>query len=435
MKPRNTIIKVLFEVTQNQRSMSLLLSEMLSPETDSRDRGFIKDACFGVLRWYYRLKCIESELLHTPLKQKDNDISCLILLGLYQLLFSDTPDYAVVSEAVSTCKDLKKPWASSLVNKILREFIRNKKSILEKIDKEQTCLFAHPAWFVARLKKAWPNQWEAILKANNQKPPLTLRVNQQKTSRDDFLNLLKTKNILAKPLEALANGITLDQPIPIKDIPSFEDGFCSVQDASGQFAATLLDLKAGQRVLDACAAPGSKTSHILETESKLSKLVIMDKDAERFKKVKENILRLGLDHSFTQLVLADAAHTRLWWDGEPFDRILLDAPCSATGVIRRHPDIKLLRKDSDIDRQAQLQMLLLLALWKLLKPKGKLLYSTCSVLPEENEQIISSFLAHNNNAKLASIELPCGVKRKAGWQILPSENGPDGFYYCLLTKN
>ncbi len=434
MNPRISIVKILHQVTQNRRSMNPVLSESLAADIDPREAALIKNACFGVLRWFYRLKGIEHYLLHTPLKPKDNDISCLILLGLYQLLYSKVPNYAIVSEAVSACKELNKPWASALVNKVLRRFVREKETLLKKIDADDICHYAHPQWFIDRLKKAWPDQWKNILIANNQKPPLFLRINPLKTSRDDYLSLLKEKGVLAEPLKTLNYGISLSRPIPVRDIQNVEKGFCSVQDAAGQLAPELLDLKSNQRVLDACAAPGSKTSHILEIQNNLSKLIVIDKDADRFKRIKENVLRLALDCKNTQLVLADAAHTKQWWDGLPFDRILLDAPCSATGVIRRHPDIKLLRKNKDIDQQAQIQMQLLIALWKLLKPKGKLLYSTCSVLPEENEQIISNFIAHHDDAKIVNIKLPYGKKQKLGWQILPSENGPDGFYYCLLCK-
>lgn len=434
MKPRVAIVNVLQQITQQQRSMNQALPPLIK-SSDARDIGFIKDACFGVSRWYFQLKAIETELLHKPLRSKDSDVSCLILLGLYQLLYSNTPDYAVVSEAVSTCKDLKKNWASALVNKVLRKFIKTKTSILKKTENNEASHYAHPEWFILRLKKAWPKDWQSILISNNQKPPLTLRINQQKNSRNDYFALLNDADISAVCIDGLDCGITLTQPIPTKDIPQFSAGFCSVQDAAGQFAAMLLDLKKGQSVLDACAAPGSKACHILEIEPNLSKLTMLDKDAERLKKIRENITRLNLTNNNARLITSDATEIKTWWDGQAFDRILLDAPCSATGVIRRHPDIKLLRKDTDIEQQTLLQKQLLSTLWALLKPHGKLLYATCSVLPDENEAIISDFLQHTDDAKEINFILPFGTKQKHGWQILPSEHGPDGFYYCLLEKN
>lgn len=434
MKPRVIANQILYKVIKDHRSLTELFSEDLSPSLDSRDRGFIKECCYGVLRWFYQLNDIKSTLLNSPLKNKDGDIDVLLLLGLFQLIHTSVPDHAAVSETVSVCKALNKSWATNLVNKCLRRFIEEKDVILTSLKDKESNL-SHPDWLITELKTAWPNHWKNILEANNKKPPLWLRVNCQKTTTEDYLNLLTESGIEATISPNLPCALLLKSPVPTQRIPKFSEGYASVQDLAGQFAAFLLDLKKGQRVLDACAAPGSKTSHILEKQPEIAKLVIVDRDAKRFPMIKENIMRLGLNYKNTQLILADTTHTKQWWDGTSFDRILLDAPCSATGVIRRHPDIKLLRKSADIDHASQVQMQMLIALWRLLKKNGKLLYSTCSVLPKENEQIIANFLAHHNDAKAEPLNLPLGLQQKYGTQLFPEDDSADGFYYALLRKN
>lgn len=435
MKSRVAANKILNQVLSQHCSLTDAFSEYIPNNVDPRDIGFVKECCFGVLRWFHQLSSIKSLLLNSPLKKKDGDIDSLILLGLFQLLYTKVPDHAAVSETVSVCKDLKKEWATRLVNKCLRRFIKEKEALLLSLKESEEAYLSHPVWFIKRVKEAWPNHWESILVSNNQKPPLWLRVNCQKTSQTDYLALLKQNDIEAVASNDVPSGILLQKAISTQHIPQFKEGLSSVQDIAGQFAANLLDLKKGQRVLDACAAPGSKTCHILELQPELSKLVIVDKSAKRFPMVKENIMRLGLDYRNTQLILADVTHTKQWWDGSEFDRILLDVPCSAMGIIRRHPDIKVLRQSDDIDHISQVQMQMLIALWRLLKKKGKLLYSTCSILPEENEQIVSSFLAHNDDVKIEKIDLPIGQKQKYGVQLFPEERGSDGFYYALLRKN
>lgn len=434
MNSRKIANEILTQVIQNHCSLNEVFSDLLPADLDSKDVGFIKECCYGVLRWYHQLSCIKSILLNAPLREKDADIDHLILLGLFQLLYTNVPDHAAVSETVSVSKVLKKEWAAGLINKCLRRFIREKEKILSSLNENPEGYFSHPKWFIDKIKEAWPDYWKDILEANNKKPPLWLRINIQKTTSEDYLNLLKENNINAFCSDYLSTGILFPTPLPVNHIPKFSEGYVSVQDIAGQFAANLLDLKKDQRVLDACAAPGSKTSHILELQPQLSKLVIVDRDAKRLPMVKENISRLELDHKNIQLVLADTTHTTQWWDGVAFDRILLDPPCSSTGVIRRHPDIKLLKQEKDIDQLSQVQMQLLTTLWKLLKKNGKLLYSTCSVLPEENEQVISNFLAHTEDAKVEKINLPIGIPGKFGVQLFPKEEGPDGFYYALLMK-
>lgn len=443
MKNLNLAAKLLSKVIFKKNSLSAVFEESKELADESVDRPFIQEICYGVLRWYYKLVAIENRLLHKPLKSNQSELQCLLLIGLYQLMYMSVPEYAVVSNTVSAVKSLKKSWAAGLVNKILRRFIREKDSILLEVDKNIVARFAHPQWLIDEIKKAWPQQWEKILEANNKRAPMTLRVNRLKISAADYLQKLSESGISGFVLDKCASSeknkyppqaIQLEKSVPVSQLPGFSEGLCSIQDASGQNVAFLLDLTPGQRVLDACAAPGSKTCHILEMEPKLEALFAIDKDPERITKIKENINRLGHKDKNIRLISADASQTQEWWDGELFDRILLDAPCSATGVIRRHPDIKILRRPEDIEQLVQEQRLLINGLWPLLKPTGKLVYSTCSVLPQENQQQINEFLLHHKDARHGEISIKNGLHLKYGHQLLPELNGPDGFYFCILEK-
>lgn len=398
------------------------------------ERALIQELVYGTLRYYYRLEVIAKQLLLSPLKSKHQDLFALLLVGLYQLLYMNIPQYAAVSETVGAAQALKKPWARHLLNKTLRRFITEKNNLLKFADGNISSRYAHSVWFIDALKKAWPSEWQAILDANNSRPPMVLRVNSQKISRHDYSALLIEKNIAATIISELPNAIQLEKALPVNQLPKFNKGFCYIQDTAGQYAALLLNLKAKQRVLDACAAPGSKTTHILEIEPKLQKLIALDNDPRRSVRINENINRLGLSDDHVNLITADAAVTKEWWDGQLFDRILLDAPCSATGIIRRHPDIKILRNASDIPRHAAVQTQLLNALWPLLKKDGVLLYSTCSILPAENEAIIAKFLSKQKDATARPIAVADSLELPYGRQLLPKINGHDGFYYALLQK-
>lgn len=430
MYPRAIAAQVVHQVIYFQRSLSVVLKNI----HPSDDKTLIKELCFGTLRWFHRLEAIANRLLIKPIKTKDRIIFCLLLIGLYQLIYMHTPHYAAVSETVSASKYINKSWAAALLNKTLRRFINEQQKILNDIDKIQVARFSHPQWLIDKIKQDWPKDWENILLENNQHPPMFLRVNHLKISRDNYLKLLLQHDIAAEIVPDLENAIQLAKPLPVDDIMGFHEGFCSVQDGSSQKIVDLLDLKPGQSVLDACAAPGGKTSHILETESTIKKLIAIDSDPERLNKVKKNIVRLQLDHSHFRLVLADANHTKEWWDGHLFDRILLDAPCSGTGVIRRHPDIKILRQPEDIEKIAQQQLHLLNSLWPLLRPNGKLLYTTCSILLQENEGTVSRFLHKRHNAKIILIPKNWGHHLSHGNQLLPGEKNLDGFYYAVIKK-
>jgi len=342
-----------------------------------------------------------------------------------------TPDHAAVSETVAACEQLGKKWAKGLFNAVLREFLRKKEATLDKVDKNLTAKFSHPKWLLEKIKSAWPDHWQEILSANNDRPPLTLRINLAKISRDDYLKQLSGLDIEASEHKISQTAVTLAKPISVFDIPGFSDGIVSVQDAASQLAAELIDLKPGLRILDACAAPGGKAAHILECEAELEELIALDIDERRLGKVKQNFKRIGL-HG--KLLCGDAANPPSWWDGQQFDRILLDAPCSATGIIRRHPDIKWLRKESDIKKLALTQMQMLAALWPLLKQGGMLLYSTCSILPTENAELIAHFLDEYSDASEIPINKEWGVALPKGRQLLPGLEDTDGFFYARLQK-
>jgi len=326
--------------------------------------------------------------------------------------------------------NLKKTWAVSLANGLLRNFLRNKDIYLEKVGKDLEGKYAHPLWLIESIRETYPVQWEKLLLANNTHPPLTLRVNLLITSREDYLRRLKADGMGAKPLDYVSSGVILEKPKPIEKIPGFNEGFISVQDSAAQLASDLLDLKHDLKILDACAAPGGKACHILESEPSV-KLTAVEIDGRRSEKIKENLNRLGLK---AHVKTADVLDVDAWWDAEPFDRILCDAPCSSTGVIRRHPDIKLLRREKDIAKLVLLQQAMLKTLWPLLKEGGLLVYATCSVMAEENWLNVAEFLRVNPDAVEVKIDKPWGHEKIHGRQVLPGENQMDGFYYCCLRK-
>ncbi|CAM4406659.1 MAG: Ribosomal RNA small subunit methyltransferase B [Legionellaceae bacterium] len=392
----------------------------------------IKELCYGTLRFFPRLQAICKALLTKSIKPKDKMIEVIITIGLYQLLNMRTPEHAAVSETVDAAKKTHKTWAPIFVNAILRNFQRNKETLLEKLHENPESETLHPEWLLNKIQLVWPHHWQKIITANNQHSPLTLRINEQKQSRDKYLTLLKAEDINAEKTLFSPQGLILENPTEIKKIPGFDKGCVSVQDLGAQLAAQLLAVEPQQRVLDACAAPGGKTAHILELQPNLKELIAIDKDGKRLNKVKENLSRLTLSAT---LIECDAAETAKWWDGILFDRILIDAPCSATGVIRRHPDIKYLRRESDFTTLHEQQTKLLNALWTLLIPGGILVYSTCSIMPEENTQTISKFLATHENAEEIPIIADWGIKLNPGRQILPGQDNMDGFYYAVIRKN
>ena len=430
MNPRLAAAKALAAVLNGKASLNSSLPTQLD-KVEDRDRGFTQDLAFGTARWQPRLSALAAKLLQKPFKAADADVEALLLVGLYQLLYTRVPAHAAIGETVGCADKLKKPWAKALLNAVLRRAQRESEALLAELEHDPVVRTAHPRWLQKSLKAFWPEQWEAICTANNAHPPMILRVNRRHQTRDAYLELLSQAGIGAHPCVFSRDGIILDAAADVRSLPGFADGWISVQDEAAQLAADLLDLAPGQRVLDACCAPGGKTCHILEAEPALAGVVAVDLEAKRLVRVRENLERLGLS---AELIAADGRDTQAWWDGKPFQRILLDAPCSATGVIRRHPDIKLTRQPDDIAALALLQGELLDALWKTLEVGGILLYATCSTLPTENTEVIEAFLARTPGARELDLATAAGIKQPHGRQLLAREGGHDGFYYAKLIK-
>ncbi|WP_454867236.1 16S rRNA (cytosine(967)-C(5))-methyltransferase RsmB [Pseudomonas farris] len=430
MNPRLAAAKALAAVLNGKASLNSSLPTQMD-KVEDRDRGFTQDLAFGTARWQPRLSALAAKLLQKPFKAADADVEALLLVGLYQLLYTRVPAHAAIGETVGCADKLKKPWAKALLNAVLRRAQRESEALLAELEHDPVVRTAHPRWLQKSLKAFWPEQWEAICAANNAHPPMILRVNRRHHTRDAYLGLLTEAGIAATPCVYSRDGIILDAAADVRSLPGFAEGWISVQDEAAQLAADLLDLAPGQRVLDACCAPGGKTCHILEVEPKLAGVVAVDLEAKRLVRVRENLARLGLS---AELIAADGRDTATWWDGKPFQRILLDAPCSATGVIRRHPDIKLTRQPDDIAALAVLQGELLDALWITLEVGGILLYATCSTLPTENTEVIEAFLARTPGARELDIASQAGIKQPHGRQLLAQEGGHDGFYYAKLIK-
>ncbi len=430
MNPRLAATRALAAVLAGRASLGSSLPEQLA-KVDPRDRALAQDLAFGTARWQPRLSLLAEKLMDKPFKAGDRDLEALLLIGLYQLFHTRIPAHAAIGETVGCVDKLKKSSAKGLLNAVLRRAQREYDSLLPALEHDPAARLAHPRWLQKALKARWPEQWEAIATANNLHPPLILRVNRRQGSRDAYLAELDAAGIEAVPCAFSADGIRLLQPQDVTALPGFAAGRLSVQDEAAQLAAELLELAPGQRVLDACAAPGGKTCHLLEREPGLAEVVALDADAGRLERVEQNLARLGLT---ARTLAADGRAVADWWDGTPFQRILLDAPCSATGVIRRHPDIKLTRQASDIAPLMQLQGELLDALWPTLEVGGILVYATCSVLPEENSSNLAAFLARTPGARELDIPAPWGLAQPHGRQLLPQPDGHDGFYYCKLIK-
>lgn len=427
--PRATAARIIQQVVDG-RSLSDLLGQQLEAVSPT-SRPLVQELCYGVCRWFPRLDAILAHLLERPLKSKDGDILALMLMGLYQLLFMRVAPHAAVTETVEAAKRLKKPWAAGLINGVLRRFQREQETILADLEQDPAYQYAHPEWLLAELQSAWPEAWQSIVAAANGRPPMSLRVNLRQGDREAYLALLTAEGIAAEPISDVPSGLVLDSPLDVGVLPGFSEGRASVQDGGAQLAAGLLDLQSGQRVLDVCAAPGGKSCHILEMQPALASLTAVDVDGRRLARVGENLQRLGLK---AEVLVGDAADPQGDWAQRQYDRILLDVPCSATGVIRRHPDIKLLRHAEDIPALAELQGRILDAIWPLLAPGGMLLYCTCSLLPMENEQQLTGFLGRQRDAQERIIDAAWGHRRSIGRQTLPGEQTMDGFYYACLQK-
>jgi 16S rRNA (cytosine967-C5)-methyltransferase len=417
-------LKILTTLLEEKSS----LSQLMPPAADVTP--MTKEICFGFCRHYFRLQAIADCLVDK--RPKAIEVWIALLMGIYQLHYMNKPDYAVVKETVALLEKIKKVWAKGLVNAVLRNFCRQQSDILTKLESNPAFRFGQPQWLLKRLKADWPEDWEAIALANDAHPPMTLRVNKQKNSAADYLDILHKAGIAAALHPVAPDAIILTTPCDVHSLPGFSEGCVSIQDAAAQLALPLLSLEPGLRVLDACCAPGGKTCHILESQPDLSACIAMDVDPKRLKRVKENMDRLQLNAT---LVQGDALTPALWWDGIPFDRILLDAPCSATGVIRRHSDIKLLRTEDEVSAVMEVQQSMLEAMWPLLAPGGRMVYATCSIMTDENEYQIKRFVAKNPDCQIWKDNWDWGRATPHGQQILPGEYEMDGFFYSVLIKS
>ena len=403
--------------------------EFLKPQ----DQAQFAHLCYGVIRSWWQLNEWQSALMKKPLRARDSVVRALLNAGLYQLSDTRVPDHAAVSMTVEASRILRQPKFSSLLNAVLRNFRRQE--LADKPAASEEARFNHPQWMIDGLRDDWPDHWQDILAANNERAPMWLRVNTARESAAEYLG--KLDDDAAGTLDGIPSAICLGTPKNVLELPGFPDGAVSVQDGAAQLAAQWLDPQAGERVLDACSAPGGKTGHLLELCGGDLSLTAVDVSEKRLNSVRETLDRLG--YSAT-LKLGDASKPEEWWDGELFDRILLDVPCSATGVIRRHPDIKLLRRPSDLESLAEVQQAVLAQAWRLLRPGGRLLYVTCSVWPAENERQVEQFLGASEDARENRV-LPNNnindlmLQKACGFQILPGTRGLDGFYFACLEKD
>lgn len=419
---------ITYQVVEKSQSLSQLLDRQLE-RAPAQDRSLVQELCYGVIRLLPRLDYWARQLMDRPLKGKYRQGHYIILIGLYQLYYMRIPAHAAVGETVQASRELKLGNFSKLINGVLRSATRRQEELMASFEQQPTLHHCHPKWLVNAIKTAYPEKADSILRANNERAPMWLRVNQRHHSTSDYQAQLTDRTIEASSSDLASQALCLKHPVNVHMLPGFDNGDVSVQDVAAQMAAQLLDTQPNERVLDACAAPGGKTCHILERTEPLT-LTAIDVDAQRLQRVSENLDRLQLDAT---LMAADASDLQSF-NGQTFDRILLDAPCSATGVIRRHPDIKWLRRADDIQALAKLQSEILQTMWQILKPGGTLLYATCSILPEENSTQIAAFLQTHPDAQLQILHAD-ETTEHPGWQFLPGEYGNDGFYYAKLYKS
>ena len=436
-QPRDNLIKKItpryaaalgvYDVMQG-KSLNQVLPA-LEQQVDIQEKPFLRDLLLGSCRWYFRLNAIAKILLKSPFDEQEQVLHALLIIGLYQLAIQRKAPHAAVHATVDICEEMGKVYAKPVVNACLRRYGREYEALVAPLDDNPVTQTSHPKWLVKMLTKAWPEAWQNILDANNHIPPVCLRVNSRQVSRDKYMSLLAQANIACHAGRFSEDAIYLSESLDVTSLPHFDEGAVSVQDEAAQLAAELLAPKNGEKVLDACTAPGGKACHLLEKAD--IELVAMDIDEQRLERVQENLSRIGLS---AQLHCADMANLEPDWNPEAFDAILLDVPCSATGVIRRHPDIRMLRRREDIAALQNLQADILEQAWKLLKPGGRLLYATCSVLPIENDIQITHFVNMHTDAQIVTLEGEWGVACEYGRQLFPVKDGHDGFYYALMRK-
>ncbi|MET4000614.1 16S rRNA (cytosine(967)-C(5))-methyltransferase RsmB [Marinobacterium sp. MBR-109] len=423
--------QVLAPLLRQHGSLSSHLPDALQ-HCPEQDRALLQQLCFGTMRELFRLEVIADSLLKKPFQDRDYELQALLLIGLWQLRHSRIPAHAALNETVDATSALNHDWARKLINAVLRRYQREAEQLEAGLASNPQFRWNHPQWMVSKLEHNWPEHWKTILEANDQQAPMTLRVNKRQLTLESAQTKLQEAEILSSPGQFSDTALVLEHAVDVRRIPGFDQGLFSVQDEAAQLAAGLLDARAGQRVLDACAAPGGKLCHLLEATPGLQDVVAVELEPARVQRMTDNLMRLKLELE-CRLLTADAT-SQDWWDRQPFDRILIDAPCSGSGVIRRHPDIKLLRRGEDINALAQVQLNILNNLWSMLSPGGRLVYATCSVFSQENERIIERFLKQRPDACHVPINANWGEARPYGRQLFPQPAGHDGFYYAVLIK-
>jgi len=419
----------LAEVAMRGASLREVMERNAPKLRDPRDRALLMALLSEGARWWLRFDAAIDQLLEKSLRHKDPAIHALLVLGLVQLEVLQLQDYAAVAATVEATRALKRPQLAGLVNAVLRRWQRERESLIARLDAKPQTRHAHPEWLAKALARDWPEQSEAVMAADNVEPPLMLRVNRRRIARDALLAQFEAAGYAASSHPWLADALVLPHSSDVTRMPGFEEGLFAVQDGAAQVAADLAELRDGMRVLDACAAPGGKACHLLERAD--IDLTALEVDAKRGERIRQNLMRLRLD---AKIVIGDAGAPGSWWKRQPFDRILIDAPCSATGVLRRRPDVRLHRRESDIAAMHEQQRRILSALWPLLAPGGRLVYITCSVLRAENEVIVGELLSQQQDARALALTLPAGQVANIGWQILPGEGDLDGMYYAVVEK-
>jgi len=428
--------RVLLSVLQG-RSLDAALR--IDPQSSAQERGLLRSLCFDSARWYFRLDALLNRLLSRPGQKLHPEVRALAIIGLCQLVYTQTPAHAIVAETVNAARVLGHPRAAGLINALLRRTLREQAVLLEEIDADLPTRTSHPRWLVEQLAADWPERHLQILDANNERPPFWLRVNTQRVSAGEYRRKLEQAGLGILESRFEGECLCLERAVDVAELPGFAKGFVSVQDAAAQLAGRLMSPKPKDRILDACCAPGGKTGHLLELQPELAELVAVDSSAERLLRVHDNLRRLGLR---ANVIAADVGEPESWWDGRMFQRILLDVPCSATGVIRRHPDIKLLRRPEDIPALAVRQAQLLRTVWPMLESGGRLVYASCSALRAETSEVIEAFLASTSQARditrsafeALGPDIELDIEAATGHRIPAGSGRMDGFYYACLYK-
>ncbi|WP_448099959.1 16S rRNA (cytosine(967)-C(5))-methyltransferase RsmB [Luteibacter jiangsuensis] len=422
--------EALADIALSGHSLRDVADRALPRLPDPRDRALLTALLNDGSRWWPRFDAALDLLLDKPIRRSEPAIHALLVSALVQLEILELPGYAAVAATVEAARELRRPRLAGLVNAVLRRWQREREALSATLDATPATRHAHPSWLAEAIARDWPSEVNDVLAAANTEPPLMLRVNRRRTTRDAQAERLRDASQEVALHPWLADGLVLPHSTDITRLPGFAEGLFAVQDGAAQVPADLLDLADGQRVLDACAAPGGKACHALERAD--LELLAVEFEAKRVPRIRQNLERLGLG---AEVIVGDAGDPSAWWDGQPFDRVMIDAPCSATGVIRRRPDVRLHRRATDIDALVAQQERILAACWRTLAPGGRLLYVTCSLLRRENEGVVSAFLAGTPDASPVPFSLPAGRPAKVGWQVLPGDGDLDGMYYALLERS